>query len=183
MNQVWVRSIWNLLFQLFLTQKVRNERHTKNGQVKKGSRLESMLPSMTLLLQKKNLDQRADQGFCHVQSRARESQKRKTSYCAKSKCFTRDHMVQKFLLALRSRGVLITSVIAVSVAKALIARNPHLMLDDIDRDSSSWAKKPFSQNGLQKTHENNWQDRNPRWSKERGPTFVFTRYCISGWRT
>ena len=150
MNQVWVRSIWNLLFQLFLTQKVRNERHTKNGQVKKGSRLESMLPSMTLLLQKKNLDQRADQGFCHVQSRARESQKRKTSYCAKSKCFTRDHMVQKFLLALRSRGVLITSVIAVSVAKALIARNPHLMLDDIDRDSSSWAKKPFRRMAFKK---------------------------------
>ena len=118
--------------------------------------------------------------LCHVQSRARESQKRKTSYCAKSKCFTRDHMVQKFLLTLRSRGVLITSVIAVSVAKAFIARNPHLMLDHIDRDSSSWAKKPFSQNGLQKTHENNWQDRNPRWSNERGPTFVFTRYCISG---
>ena len=38
-----------------------------------------------------------------------------------------DQMVQKFLLALQSGGGLITSVIAVSVAKALIARNPHLM--------------------------------------------------------
>ena len=56
-----------------------------------------------------------------------------------------DQMVQKLLLALRSRG-LITSVIAAYVAKALIARNPHLRLDHIDLDSSSaffaeWASK------------------------------------------
>ena len=46
-----------------------------------------------------------------------------------------DQMVQKFLLALRSRGGLTTSVIAVSVAKALIARNPHLMLHHVELDS------------------------------------------------
>ena len=40
-----------------------------------------------------------------------------------------DEMVQKFLLALQNRGSLITSFIAVFVAKALIARNSHLMLD------------------------------------------------------
>ena len=49
-----------------------------------------------------------------------------------------DQMVKKFLLALRSRGgLIIISVIAVSVAKALIDRNPHLILDHIDLDSSS----------------------------------------------
>ena len=42
-----------LLFQLCLTQKVTTESLTGNGQVKKGSQLESMLPSMASLLQKK----------------------------------------------------------------------------------------------------------------------------------
>ena len=56
-------SISKLLFQLFLTQKVRKESRTKNGQVKKGSRLESKLPSMAPLLLQKNLDQRADQSM------------------------------------------------------------------------------------------------------------------------
>ena len=60
MNQVWVPSISKLLFQLFLTKK-RNESRTENGQVKKGSRLESMLPSMAPLLL--HLDQRAAQSM------------------------------------------------------------------------------------------------------------------------
>ena len=64
-----------------------------------------------------------------------------------------DQMVQKFLLAHRSRGGLITSVIAVSVAKALIARNPHLMLDHIDLDSSSLAKSLFGRMGFKKRME------------------------------
>ena len=59
MNQVWVPSISKLLFQLFLTEKVRNESRTENRQVKKGSRLESLVPSMAPLLLQKNLDQRA----------------------------------------------------------------------------------------------------------------------------
>ena len=63
MNQVWVPSISKLLFQLFLTQKVRNESRTENGQVKKGSRLESMLPSMAPLLLQKKFDQRAGQSM------------------------------------------------------------------------------------------------------------------------
>ena len=47
-----------------------NERHTENGQVKKGSRLESMLPSMILLLQKKigsksrPVNESTVRGFC-----------------------------------------------------------------------------------------------------------------------
>ena len=59
-------------------------------------------------------------------------------------------MVQKFLLALRIRGGLITSVIVISVAKALIARNSHLILDLIDLDSSSWAKSLFRRMGFKK---------------------------------
>ena len=59
-----------------------------------------------------------------------------------------DQTVQKFLLALWSRGGLITLVIAVSIAKALIARNPHLMLDHIDLGSSSWAKSLFHRMGF-----------------------------------
>ena len=47
-----------------------NESHTENGQVKKGSRLESMLPSMILLLQKKigsksrPVNESTVRGFC-----------------------------------------------------------------------------------------------------------------------
>ena len=48
-------------------------------------------------------------------------------------------------MALQSRGGLISSVIAVSVAKTLIARNPHLMLDHIDLDSLSWQKAFFAE--------------------------------------
>ena len=59
-------------------------------------------------------------------------------------------MVQKFLLALRSSGGLIASVIAVSVAKALIAANLHLMLDNTDMDSSFWAKSLFGRMGFKK---------------------------------
>ena len=107
--------------------------------------------------------------FCHVQSKARESQKKKRPIASNLRGHqprghlpllgSLDQMIEKFLLALRSRGGLITLVIAVCVVK-------------------------------KKTHENNWQDWNPQWSrergptfvlsKERGPTFVFTQYCISG---
>ena len=61
-----------------------------------------------------------------------------------------DQMVQKFLLALRSRGGSITLVIAASVAKVLIARNSHLMLDHIDMVSSSWTKSLFRRMGFKK---------------------------------
>ena len=48
-----------------------NESHTENGQVKKGSRLESMLPSMILLQKKKKIGSKSRpvnestvRGFC-----------------------------------------------------------------------------------------------------------------------
>ena len=64
--------------------------------------------------------------LCHVQSRVRKSQKRKTSHHAKSKCFTEraSAFVGKFrsngpkvLLALRSWGGLITSVMRCPLLK------------------------------------------------------------------
>ena len=63
-----------------------------------------------------------------------------------------DQMVQKFLLALQSRGGLITWVIAASIAKALVATNTRLMLDHnhIDLNSSPWAKSLFDQIGFKK---------------------------------
>ena len=44
-----------LLFHQFQTQKVRKKSRTENGQVKNISRLESMLPSMALLLLQKKI--------------------------------------------------------------------------------------------------------------------------------
>ena len=56
-----------------------------------------------------------------------------------------DQMVQKFLLAVRSRSGLITSAIAVSVAKALIAQKPHFNLGHKDLDSSLVQKAFFTE--------------------------------------
>ena len=81
-------------------------------------------------------------------------------------------MVQKFLLAVLSRGGLITSVIAVSVAKALIARNPHLMLDHIDLDSSSWAKSFFRRMGFKKCMKTTGKIEIPSGERKR------TNFCI-----
>ena len=54
-----------------------------------------------------------------------------------------DEMVQRYLRAYRNRGGPVNSLIAVSIAKVVIARNPQLNLDNIDLDSSSWAKSLF----------------------------------------
>ena len=49
-------------------------------------------------------------------------------------------MVQRYLRAYKSCGGSVNSLITVSIAKVLIARNPQLNLDHIDLDSSFWAK-------------------------------------------
>ena len=186
MNQVWVSS--KLLFQLFLTQKVRNESRTENGQVKKGSRLESILPSMAPLLLQKNLDQsrpvnkstvRRFCAMCKAELEKVRKEKRPTApnlnVLPKGRPLllgSLDQMVQKFLLALLSIGGLITSVIAVSVAKALIARNPHLMLDHIDLDSSSWAKSFFRRMGFKKCMKTTGKIEIPNGERKR------TNFCI-----
>ena len=61
-NQVWFHSIMGLLLQLLrIPKNKRNKSHTENGQVKKDSKLESMMPSMNPRLLQGSLDQRDDQ--------------------------------------------------------------------------------------------------------------------------
>ena len=60
-----------------------------------------------------------------------------------------DQMVQRFLLALRSRGGVVSSTIAVATAKALIARNPQQNLDHIELNSS-WAQSLFRRMGFKR---------------------------------
>ena len=61
-----------------------------------------------------------------------------------------DQMVQRFLLATRSKGGLISSAIAIATAKALITRCPEYDLGHKDLDSSSWAKSLFKRMGFVK---------------------------------
>ena len=125
MNQVWVPSISKLLFQLFLTQKVRNESQERftigkyaaiNGPTAAAKKNWIKEPTSQWKYRKRVL--------CHVQSRARESQEKKRPIVPNLNVLPRgrplfwgslNQMVQKILLALRSRGGLITSVIVVSV--------------------------------------------------------------------
>ena len=59
-------------------------------------------------------------------------------------------MVQRFLLSLRRTGGLVSSAVAISAAKALIARNPQYNLSHIDLDSSHWAQSLFRRMGFKK---------------------------------
>ena len=54
-----------------------------------------------------------------------------------------DQMVQRFLLSLRRTGGLASSAVAISAAKALIARNPQYNLSHIDLESSHWPQSLF----------------------------------------
>ena len=47
-----------------------------------------------------------------------------------------------------ARGGPISTIVAVTVAKVLISRNPELELQHIDLDSSSWAKSLFQRMGF-----------------------------------
>ena len=58
--------------------------------------------------------------------------------------------VQIFLLFLRRTGGLVSSAVAISAAKALIARNPQYNLSHIDLDSSHWAQSLFRRMGFKK---------------------------------
>ena len=48
-----------------------------------------------------------------------------------------DEMVQKYIRAYRSRGGPVNSIIVISIAKVLIARNPQFHLEHINLESSS----------------------------------------------
>ena len=58
-----------------------------------------------------------------------------------------DRMVQQCLLELQSQGVHISSTVAVSAAKVIIAKNPQYQLDGIDLDSGCWAQSLFRRMG------------------------------------
>ena len=58
-----------------------------------------------------------------------------------------DEMVHA-IEAYRSRGGPVNYLIAVSIAKVLITRNPQLNLGHLDLDSSSWAKSLFKRMGF-----------------------------------
>ena len=61
-----------------------------------------------------------------------------------------DEKVQKFLVALRSKGGVVNTVVAVAVAKALIEKSSDESLKAIDLDNSSWAKSLFVRMGFVK---------------------------------
>ena len=53
-----------------------------------------------------------------------------------------DKIVQRFILAASNRGSVITRGIAVSTAKALLTRNPHL-IGNVDVESLHWAQSLY----------------------------------------
>ncbi|XP_057298835.1 uncharacterized protein LOC130629595 [Hydractinia symbiolongicarpus] len=60
-----------------------------------------------------------------------------------------DEMVQRFLIALRNRGGVVSRTVATAAAKALISRNPQFELGHIKIDNS-WAKSLFKRMGFKK---------------------------------
>ena len=52
--------------------------------------------------------------------------------------------------SLRKTGGLVSFAVAISAAKALIARNPQYNLSHIDLDSSHWAQSLFRRMGFKK---------------------------------
>ena len=58
-------------------------------------------------------------------------------------------MVQCYILAASNRGSVITRGVAVSIAKALMTRNPHL-IGDVDVESSHWAQSLYHRMGFRR---------------------------------
>ena len=133
-----------LLFQLFITRKVRNRavrKMLKSRKVHNWKVCSHQWPRCRCkkIWIKEPTSQRKylKRVLRHVQNRARESQKRKHSIVRNLSALPKGHpcllgsldqMIQKFLMALRIRGGSITSVMAVSVANALRGKNAHLVL-------------------------------------------------------
>ena len=61
-----------------------------------------------------------------------------------------NQMVKRFLLSLRRTGGLVSSAVAISAAKAIIARNLQYNFSYIDPDSSHWAQSLFRRMGFKK---------------------------------
>ena len=60
-----------------------------------------------------------------------------------------DKMVQCYILEASNRGSVITRGVAVSTAKALMARNPHL-IGNVDVESSHWAQSLYRRMGFRR---------------------------------
>lgn len=60
-----------------------------------------------------------------------------------------DEMVRKYLLPMSKRGGSVNTTIANATAKALISKYPHVV-DQVDVDSSRWAKNLFSRKNFVK---------------------------------
>ena len=56
--------------------------------------------------------------------------------------------VQKFLMALRSKGGVVSTIVAVTVAKVLIEKSSDEWLKVLDLDNSYWAKSLFVRMGF-----------------------------------
>ena len=61
-----------------------------------------------------------------------------------------DEKVQTFLVALRSKGGVVNTIVAVAVAKALIEKSSDESLKVLDLDNSSWEKSLFVRMGFVK---------------------------------
>ena len=61
-----------------------------------------------------------------------------------------DQVVQRFLLSLQRTGGLVSSAVAISTTKALIAQNPQYNLIHINLDSSYWVQSLFRRMGFKK---------------------------------
>ena len=59
-----------------------------------------------------------------------------------------DEKMQKFLVALRSKGGVVNTNVAIAVAKALIEKSSEESLKVLDLDNSSWAKNLFVRMGF-----------------------------------
>ena len=104
--------------------------------------------------------------FCNLYKRELEqASKEKREIKSALKCLPRgrplllgllDEMVQRYLLATRSKGWLISSAIAISTAKVLIDRYPEYNLGHTDLDSYLWVKSLFKWIGFVKRMSATW---------------------------
>ena len=60
-----------------------------------------------------------------------------------------DEMLQRYILAASNQGSVITRVVEVSTAKALMTRNPHL-IGNVDVESSHWAQSLYRRMGFRR---------------------------------
>ena len=89
-----------------------------------------------------------------------------------------DVMVQRYLLATRSKGGIISSAIAIATAKALIARYPEYNLGHLDLDAFSWAKSLFKRMGFVKRMSTTGKVETPEGEKEEAK-FVYVHDIVA----